>query len=708
MSELASSKTSSPRTSAQHWLARVAESKTSGAGRDAKVPSSMPLTDAWMTVRRAYGLEDDELAAAVAAYFHLEVADLSDVDPHTRRLLPRAIVQKHLVYPLAESSRYLYVATADPTNVEAEREISFTSGRVAVFRIAAPRAIENAIEGEPDTSVEDMISKMHLKDFGDDPIEVVREMEQEQVGEDEATAPPVVKLTSMVIRRGIKEGASDIHIEPGRKEGVVRYRIDGVLHEVMKLPLAAMIRLVSRIKILADLDISDRLRPQDGKARVRFEDRTFDLRVSTLPSAGGAEKCVIRILDSSASPTLSELGIPEYELGRLRQLMGHRDGVVLVTGPTGSGKTTTLYGVLRELADGKINIMTVEDPVEYEIPQITQTQIQPKQGVTFATALRALLRQDPDVILVGEIRDEETAQVAFRAAMTGHLVLATVHANDAVSAVARLEDLDLDSSTIAGSLRGALAQRLLRRVCPHCATKVEGELSPQERKLSDRHGVKPTVQAVGCDECGFTGYRGRVPVQEVIVADGRFQEAIDQEKDVAALRRAALKGGMRTMHQVAASLVEEGVTTLSELDRVLGQMVEAGEAEGKDGPARILLVEDDEGTRLLITTLLEKNGFEVEEAPDGETAKEILKEKSDFSLVVLDLSLPGIGGFDVLKWIRSRPDIAGLPVLVRTGEGSNAVETELLEAGADDYVTKSVEPPRFIARVKAMLRRAEL
>jgi type II secretory ATPase GspE/PulE/Tfp pilus assembly ATPase PilB-like protein len=359
----------------------------------------------------------------------------------------------------------------------------------------------------------------------DDDAEAVRlvtEMGPEAISEDDAGATPVVKLTNLVIRDAISAGASDIHIEPDRKLGSVRYRVDGVLRKHMDLPMSALNRVISRIKVLSRLDIADRLRPQDGKARVRVHDKAYDLRVSTIPAAG-AEKCVVRILDSSAALSLDDIGLLPFELDRLRELLSHRDGIVIITGPTGSGKTTTLYGALQELADGKVNIMTVEDPIEYELSGITQTQVETKQGMTFASALRAMLRQDPDIILVGEIRDKETAVTAVQAAMTGHLVLATVHANDAVGAVARLADMGLQFSVVAQTLRGALAQRLLRRVCKACADPVRGQLTPDERRLTERYGVEPMVRAVGCPECGFTGYRGRLPVAEVLL--GRYASA---------------------------------------------------------------------------------------------------------------------------------------------------------------------------------------
>jgi type II secretory ATPase GspE/PulE/Tfp pilus assembly ATPase PilB-like protein len=472
------------------------------------LPPETSAEDAWQTVARATGVSETELSGVVAEFFRMTVADFSPADPTAFLLVPEELARRHQVFPLSRSDRQLVVATADPTDMEAERLLAFTSGRKVLFQVASPRAIRAALEDRfsPEKAVEDLLGNLDLEGADEDAVKLVEAMGPEAISEGDVQATPVVKLTNLIIRDGISQGASDIHIEPGRRLGYVRYRVDGVLRKHMDLPMSALNRVISRVKILSTLDITDRLRPQDGKARVQVGRGAYDLRVSTLP-AGGAEKCVIRILDSDASVTLEDLNVPEYELARLRHLMGFREGIVVVTGPTGSGKTTTLYGALRELADGKINVMTVEDPIEYELPTITQTQVETKQGLTFATALRSILRQDPDVILVGEIRDRETAETAAQAAMTGHLVLASVHANDAVSAVARLVDLGLQYGVIAATLRGALAQRLLRSVCGSCAEPVGEELTQEEKQLVERHGVEPKVRAVGCPECGFSGYR---------------------------------------------------------------------------------------------------------------------------------------------------------------------------------------------------------
>ena len=698
------SETPSAPLGAVHWIVRIAE-RAGLEGKRPEVSSSSPATDAWTAVTKAYGISDHRLSELVAQYFRLDVAEMDKVEPNAVLLIPELMARKHHVFPVIEDDRHFVVATCDPTDVEAERALGFTTGRTTQFQVASPAAIQDAMDQRfsPEKAVETLLGS--LEGDGDDALKLVEEMGPEAITEDDAGATPVVKLTNLIIRDGIAGGASDIHIEPGRRMGAVRYRVDGVLRKHMDLPMSALNRIISRIKVLSRLDIADRLRPQDGKARVRIKHRGYDLRVSTIP-AGGAEKCVIRILDSSASLTLDDLDVPAYELERLRGLLNHRDGVVIVTGPTGSGKTTTLYGALRELADGKVNIMTVEDPIEYELPGITQTQVETKQGMTFAGALRAMLRQDPDVILVGEIRDKETAVTAAQAAMTGHLVLATVHANDAVSAVSRLADMGLQYSTIAQTMRGTIAQRLLRRVCATCAEPVRGQLTPDEKRLTERHGMEPVVRAVGCPECGFTGYRGRLPVNEVLVVAPRFQQAIEQRKGWSTLPRLAEQGGMRTMHTVGLEWVSKGKTTLVEVERVLGGSIDEELGAEDTGPPRILLVDDDQDARLLMRTLLEKEGCEVEEAEDGYRCMELLKTDTNWNLIILDLAMPGMDGKDVLQQIRGSVVTSAVPVLIRTGTGSDALEAELLNAGADDYIEKSVDATRFMARVNAVLRRA--
>ncbi|HEX7939407.1 MAG TPA: ATPase, T2SS/T4P/T4SS family, partial [Gemmatimonadaceae bacterium] len=486
-----------------------------------------------------------------------------------------------------------------------------------------------------DTSMSDLAAG--IEDELADSVSTLEEMGPESVSVEEVESAPVVKLTNLILRDAIVQGASDIHIEPGAKNGTVRYRVDGVMREYMKLPMAALNRVVSRIKVLGRLDIADRIRPQDGRSRVQIEGRYVDLRISTVGTRD-AEKAVIRILRPESTKKLEDIGITPRELARLRQLLDCRDGIVIVTGPTGSGKTTTLYSAIKEIATGEVNISTVEDPVEYELPGITQIQVDTKRGITFANSLRALLRQDPDVIFVGEIRDEETAHIAAQAAMTGHLVLATLHTNDAMSTVARLLDLGLDRQTIATTMRGTLAQRLIRRVCVDCAQPVIGSLTEEEEALASRYGVQPLSRAAGCKRCGNSGYRGRLPLIEVAVITPTIADMIAAGATANALQRAAIAQGMAPMREVGIARVRRGETTLQEIERVIGDNIE--DQKDESGPQNILVVNADPAWRRMARTLLEGGGFKVTEAVDATQAMQLMGSGQEYALMVTDLMMP--------------------------------------------------------------------
>ena len=368
-----------------------------------------------------------------------------------------------------------------------------------------------------------------------------------------ANDAPIIRMLNALLTQAAKDGASDIHIEPYERSSAVRFRVDGTLREVVRPNKALHAALISRLKIMAELDIAEKRLPQDGRISLRIGGRAIDVRVSTLPSAHG-ERAVLRLLDKGDSSrfTLESLGMAGDTLTRFKRLAVQPHGIVLVTGPTGSGKTTTLYASLGQVDTGTTNVLTVEDPVEYELPGIGQTQVNPKIDLTFAKALRAILRQDPDVIMIGEIRDYETAQIAIQASLTGHLVLATLHTNDAPSAVTRLTDMGVEPFLLSSSLLGVLAQRLVRKLCPVC------------RSQDERGHWHP----VGCPACGMTGYKGRTGVYELMVADSAVQGLIHARAAESQLFVAAEKGGMRTMRDDGERLVNEGITSREELMRV--------------------------------------------------------------------------------------------------------------------------------------------
>jgi type II secretory ATPase GspE/PulE/Tfp pilus assembly ATPase PilB-like protein/CheY-like chemotaxis protein len=689
-----------------HWIGEAAARAGLKGASTLLIPQGTSNSDAWEIGARALGTTPNDLANQIAPVVGLRAASLGGAENKALRLVPEKLARRYNVLPIRETDRQLTIATADPHNIEAEQAIAFASGRRVSFELCPPALLAQAINNayNADRTVDNVLA--HLDAELTDVVKVVEDLKPETVSAQDISAGPVVKLTNLVLRDAVLQRASDIHIEPGEDNGIVRFRIDGVMRQHMQLPMAALNRVVSRVKVLARLDIADRVRPQDGRSRIEVEGRVIDLRISTVPIRD-AEKVVIRVLRPDANQTLEDIGIAPTELARLRKLMAFRDGIVLVTGPTGSGKTTTMYAALRELVMRDVNIMTVEDPVEYQLPRISQIQADPKRGVTFASALRAILRQDPDVIFVGEIRDLETAQIAVQAAMTGHLVLATLHTNDAVSAVARLLDLGLDRAALAATIRGSLAQRLVRRICQSCAQPNGGDLTDEESRLAGAFGVKPTVRALGCTRCANTGYHGRLPINEVAVFTPQLATEVAQGAPAGALQRSAIAGGMRTLRTTAIERVALGQTTLSEIERVVGDVDDGASVETKASTSpTVFVVDDDAVQRLLLTKTLQNAGYRVAEAPDGADALRRLSAGEECGLVVTDLHMPQLDGDALLRHLRNDPRTAALPIIVLTGSDLADKESELIDLGADDYIRKPVDPPRFIARVRAALRRA--
>lgn len=692
---------------------------------------------------------DDDILAALAARFRMPVANLAQVDQAAVTAVPESLARKYRILPLKVTNSTIDIATADPHDLDCERNIGFATGRTVRMNLAAPgRIADRIIEWyRPERSVDKLLEGMtqydvQLEEAPPDDVDIAASKASER---------PIIKLVDHIVAEGIELRASDIHLEAQETGIVVNYRIDGVLRQAMMLPRPVGIPLVSRIKIMAELDIADRLRPQDGRARVTVNGIRVDLRVSTLPASTG-EKVVIRILDSrSTSMTLDGLGLSPREHVRLNGLLNLREGIVLVTGPTGSGKTTTLYSGLRTIQTRGVNIVTVEDPVEYKLVGVVQVQVNEKAGLTFAAALRSILRQDPDVVLVGEIRDRETATIATQASLTGHLVLSTLHTIDAASSVARLIDIGIEPFKIAAALKGAIAQRLLRRLCLHCRAPMTGEVPNKLRRWFP--AAEGIYRAVGCPECANTGYRGRLAVMEVMVTDAEVERRISAGESTERIADAAKKGGMRTMWDAGADHVVNGDTDLEELLRVL-EVPSSGEekaaraaassapvagaartatpvagtpvrpagrnflpeevlelvddvASGGRKPGRhtVLLVEDEEPLRLVLKDLLEREGYSVIEACDGVQAlDEIDRHAPD--VIVLDLNLPRMDGYGVLKHIRARPGTATLPVLVLTARGDEESEVSVFENGANDFITKPFRPRALSARLRALLRKS--
>ena len=496
-----------------------------------------------------------------------------EVDPLAVRAVPRAVAEEYTCVPLQISENRLLVAMADPGNVFATDELRKRTGR-RVEAIAAPaEEIEAAIDQYYSTQAREAVMR---------PSAVTRDIEasvadQEGLGDldrdlllslDQA---PVVRLVERALTDAVKMRASDIHIEPRADEFVIRFRVDGMLQTITALPADLHRTVLSRIKILSGMDISESRMPQDGRFATLIDDRPVDLRVSTLPTYWG-EKAVLRVLDKSqALVSLNQLGFLPETMKNFEALLHTHQGMVLVTGPTGSGKSTTLYASLHTIKDDTLNITTVEDPIEYEVEGINQTQVHPRIELTFARFLRHILRQDPDVILVGEIRDYETAEAAFRAALTGHLVLSTLHTNDAPSAATRLRDMRVEPYLIASCVLGVIAQRLVRRVCNRCKEPCEPtSLELEQLKLTAEQAARIQFhRGRGCEQCRNTGYHGRIALYELMPMTPPLRDLITSDANAAELRRCAIQNGMRSMKYDGLSKVNAGITTASEVVRVM-------------------------------------------------------------------------------------------------------------------------------------------
>jgi len=749
------------------WLvATVQVLLPEGAIDAVRTESGTATVSLWEQLVQRRLTTDDLILAAIAKRFRLPVAEIGVFDPRVRENLPENLVRRFNVLPLRMTDSFLEVATANPFDIDAEKMLAFATGREVRMLLASPSKIRERAEqlyGGAEEAVHKILGGLEdadVQQIEDEPSDVAASAE-------EASTAPIVRLVDMMLADGISSRASDVHVEPVEGGVVVRYRIDGVLRQVMKIPRSAGVPLISRIKIMSGLDIADRRRPQDGRARVSVNGSPVDLRISTLPATHG-EKVVIRVLNAKATVlSLDSLGMSEDEREQIGKLLTNKEGIILVTGPTGSGKTTTLYSALRMVQSEGVNIVTVEDPVEYRLGEnIVQVQVNEKAGLTFATALRSILRQDPDVVLVGEIRDHETAQIAVQASLTGHLVLSTLHTNDAPNAVTRLVDMGMEAYKIATALRGVVAQRLMRRLCPLCRQEARDAVPTRIKRYIPEGSM--LYRSVGCPDCAMTGYRGRFSIVEVLTMNPEIERRIGAGATADKIAEAARHAGMKSLWESGLVHVLNGETTLEELLRVTdvphddraggfggvgrvptpapfrvsGQHAAMPPVEpatngvatlappsaapgvdlsfellddamtpviddpvGRPGKGRmVLLVEDEDQLRRVMKDLLEREGYKVAEARDGAQALDEV-DRSAPDLIMLDLNLPGIDGYGVLQRLRSRPSTSQIPVIVLTAKGDEDNEVRVFQMGADDFLTKPFRARALSARLEAVLSR---
>ncbi len=517
-------------------------------------------------------IEEAELVALLSRQYGLPVVQLDEyqIEPRVVSLVPQALAIKHHLLPLELNGTTLTTAMVDPSNITALNDIKFITGYDIRVVLAAEADIKKHIEKfyDSDISYDNLFRGMD-----EDDVEILSNAEEVDLNalEKATEDAPVVKLVNAILTDAIKKGASDIHLEPYEKTFRVRFRIDGVLYEIMKPPYKLKNAIISRIKIMADLDIAERRLPQDGRIKLKLGNRReMDFRVSVLPSLFG-EKVVLRLLDKSTLQTdMTKLGFDEQQLQVFKEAIDKPFGMVLVTGPTGSGKTTTLYSALSELNKATVNISTAEDPVEFNLFGINQVQMHDDIGLNFAAALRSFLRQDPDIIMVGEIRDYETAEIAIKASLTGHLVLSTLHTNDAPSTINRLLNMGIEPFLVSSSINIIVAQRLARRICENCREPVD--ISPDVLvsvgiSAAEAKHVR-TYHGMGCQKCSSTGYKGRIALYEAMPMTEELREFVLNGASSAEIKREAIRQGMKTLRMSGLAYLKAGVTTLEEVLRV--------------------------------------------------------------------------------------------------------------------------------------------
>ena len=677
--------------------------------------------------------KNEDICQALSKQLNIPYVKLKEMEfsKEVIETIPRKQASRKLLFPYKKTGRRLRLAMANPLDYTTINEIKFKTGLDVSVAVATEEDIRAAIDDNyPDEFDLDLFATM----VPSEEVEVLaEERDENEYDVDElirqSEIAPIVRLTNAILADAIKLQASDIHIEPQEKEVTVRYRIDGMMKNIFKVGLPALAPLVSRIKIIGDMDIAMKRRPQDGRTKLKVGNNQYDMRISTLPTIFG-EKVVIRVLDQSkAFIDLQELGFGPDDLKALTSILTRPQGIVLVTGPTGSGKSTTLYASLNRLKSEVINIVTVEDPVEYQIPGISQVQVNERAGITFASGLRSILRQDPNVVMVGEIRDAETAKIAFQAANTGHLVLTTLHTNDASAAVTRLVDLGVDPYVIASSLLCVLAQRLLRQNCPHCVVvdKVNKTLLTRLGISGDNKNLEKIKKGQGCEACQFSGYLGRLGIYEMLMVDNDLRKLIVQGASDTEIAENARERGIKDLFGDCRDKLFQGVTSVEELMRVAPPPEREGRqpameqaaaaapveqvaaaapvektAEALGAQLRVLAVDDDPFIRKMLQKVLTEAQYDVVLATDGEEALEkVYRERPD--LIISDVVMPNMDGLSLVKKLKSQLQTSIIPVILLTSKDEVESEVEGLEAGADDYIPKPIVANLLLARINRVL-----
>ncbi len=664
------------------------------------------LVQAWQSVSRLVGIDTEELARKLAPIFGVSLADdLYGVQPDTMGLVPYNFCQSNTVLPLRLEAGALVVASADPLNRDVLERLGFLVNRPLRMVLAPPDRIEDVI-----------VISFSREATRSASLEGVRGANAAAIDENAIT-----KLGRALFLDAIAQRASDLHIQPFLGAAAVRIRVDGVLRRLTMLPDAVAVTLIRHIKARSGMESTNMLVPQDGRMSLVAEGKDFDLRVSTLPASGG-ERLVVRFLDQSRVHRLTGAGFSLAALQILRRAMSRPSGLVIITGPTGSGKTSTLYSMLAEINRSAINIITVENPVEYRIAGISQVEVNDKAGRSFAAALRSILRQDPDVVLIGEIRDKETAEIAAAAALTGHLVLTTLHTNEALTAIPRLLNLGLDPSVLADSLVTVAAQRLCRVLCPHCKSPTADPLTPQEKLFSELTRNRPGHRAVGCKSCDFTGYRGRLPLVDIVEVSKSLRDAIAQGESRISVLDGLRTGGLKSLSASGAQRIISGDTTVGEVMETVGPSFWNDLAQHYGGTfdespeldiapqmgkgQAVLLISEDTKLPAQLLPAMEDDGLRLVIAKTADEAQASLRSDENIAFIIGDIDdqLTLQQSIEHLANNRLHIAWARLPSVVFVPASLTSKTEELMGSGV---MGELMSKPIDLGTLKSLIRRAQ-
>jgi type IV pilus assembly protein PilB len=679
------------------WLADLVAMRQPERTRFISLPDD--FESAWGLAARTVALADGALAELAAERFRLPPARFDGIDPMALHVVTQAYAAEHHVLPLRFMDGRLQVAIADPADEDIEAHLRFASGRRIEMHYASPVRIGEQVNRTYGHAAEMAAGRMLALGAG---------------GNDTGVNP-IIKVANLLLAKAVELGASDVHLQPHLGGGLVRMRVDGVLRRVMTLPKDVCDHVVRHLLATSGMDSSALHLPQDGRHQVYVDGRRIDLRVSMLPSRGG-QSMVIRLLDQSRNFSLGQLGFSVADSNVLLRHVGQMHGIILFTGPTGCGKTTSLYALLAGLNRPEISIATIEDPVEYEMPGLSQTEVNERRGLTFDVAVRSLMRQDPNVMLIGEIRDEASAQAAARAALTGHLVLSTLHTNSALTALPRLLDLGLSEPVLGEVVVAIASQRLLRKLCDECAVEAVAPLRPIEQRLVDLADEAPARRPIGCEACSYSGYRGRVPIVAIYEPSTEDRAALMSGTFGARIVVDDPRGASRARSTFEA--VVSGMTSVEEAERVLGFGFWIGLAHYKQRPVPVLSLSSSlfgEGQEARTGVLavgnvgdelrreLEAAGYAVYSAENAAAANELLQRNGNIHALLVDLQKRGTDAEKTLRVARQSLAWAGLPAVVIIPAGDMRMRDVMQQHLPDHFLEGPVEPDRVVQMVRAML-----